>query len=325
MACVLVFALAGGGVGTDARLGDSEVANVPVVVFGAADDASAERQSGSTGTPLSLTFEGLTSETADWPDGVGAVADDAPTRSTETTDETNESSESTTPQYVVRLDRTDADVVRFTLAGGEQTAATVAVDGALVADALGLSAFDPAAVELRVDGVVTGYDTTADGAIQFRTPDWVDRTVTFRVADAGGSSGSGGSDGDSATRSGGDSSDETPTTSEETVTPDDSNVTTEASPTPEPSTEESSTETPTETTPTETPTEESSTEETSTETPTEESSTETSSDGTETTESAPSETETKTESAPSEPETEKTTESESTPSEPETTPDEAGE
>jgi hypothetical protein len=191
MAVVLVFALAGGGVGTDARLGDSEVANVPVVLFGA---VPADDRSGPPGTPLALTFEGLTSETADWPAGFAAVADDAGPTSVSVASAdatgagTNGSAETRThpdPTYVVVLDGVGSDSVRFTLAGDERTSATVAVDGDLLADALGRPAFDPAGVELRIDGVVTGYDTTRDGTVRFRTPDWTDRTVAFRAVESG--------------------------------------------------------------------------------------------------------------------------------------------
>jgi hypothetical protein len=189
VAVVLVFALAGSGVGTDARLVDSEVATVPVVVFGAAPD---DPQSGLAGTPLTLTFEGLTPETADWPDGFAAATDEASTASfsvasrdapTESTESTESTEPAAAPQYVVRLDSVGPDSVQFTLAGGEQTATTVAVDGALLAAALDVPAFDPADVELRVGGVVTGYDTTADGTVQFRTPDWAEQRVTFRVVE----------------------------------------------------------------------------------------------------------------------------------------------
>ena len=331
MALVLVFALAGSGVGTDTRLGDSEVANVPVVVFGAAAD---DPQSDLVGTPLTLTFEGLTSETVDWPDGFAAATDEASTASfsVASTDGPEESTETPTePQYVVRLDSVGSDSVRFTLAGGEQTAATVAVHGDLLTDAFGLSAFDPASVELRVDGVVTGYDTTADGVVQFRTPDWADRPVTFRVVE-----------GDApASDSGTDSTTEETPTEESTTeqTPTEETPTEEAptgeTPTEETSTEESSEETTTEQTPTEeapseeTPTEETTTEETSTEESSEKTTTEEAPTEETTTEEisteSPAET-TPTETADDTPTESTTTTDQSTPADTESsqTPDGAG-
>jgi hypothetical protein len=285
-AVVLVFALAGSGVGTDARLVDSEVVAVPVVVFGTAPD---DPQSGLVGTPLTLTFERLTSETADWPAGFAAVADETAAASfavasADAAGETNESTElSAEPVYVVRLDGAGPDGVHLTFAGGEQTAATVAIDGALLAGALGLSTFDPAVVELRIDGVVTGYDTTAGGAVQFRTADWADRTVAFRVAETDAPASdtivetqtATGEDPEPTTEPSSEAAngtteapaEETPT-EVPTETPSDGNsteTTTEEAPAAETPTETPSEQTPTETAPTETTESSESTEETTTE------------------------------------------------------------
>ncbi|MFC5366800.1 hypothetical protein [Salinirubrum litoreum] len=311
MAVVLVFALAGSGVGTDARLGDSEVANVPVVVFGAAPD---DQQSDLVGTPLTLTFEGLTAETADWPDGFTAVADDTGTASfsvlsTVSTTESDESNETAEPVYVVRLDSVGPDSVQFTLAGSEQTPATVAVNGDLLAGALGLSAFDPAVVELRIDGVVTGYDTTAAGSVQFQTLDWADRTVTFRAVESEVPVSDPTTETPTAPGEEPNSTTEAPTedpnsTTEETPTEGPSGETPTETPTEEAPTEAPTEEAPTETPTEETPTEEAPTEEAPTEAPTEETPTETQTEAP--TEDTP--TETPTESSP----TEESTESSST-------------
>jgi hypothetical protein len=194
------------------------------------------------------------------------------------------------PEYVVRFESTGGDTVTVLLAGGATHASTVGIDADTLATALGLSSFDPDVVDLRVGGVLTGYDTTADGLVTVDVADWDDRRLTFTVApdDPSTTADESGTEVPTTDESPGDES-----TPEESITDDSTpdETSTEESTPEEPTPEESTTEEPTteepttddstteESTPAETPTEEPTTEEPSTDdSTTEESTTDESSD-----------------------------------------------
>jgi hypothetical protein len=272
MSVVLLFALVAGGAGTDARLGDTEVVEVPVLLVG--EDPRLD------GEALRLTYQGLADADQHWRDAVIAARDG----------ETARAAAGNAPEYVVRFESTGGDTVTVLLAGGATHASTVGIDADTLATALGLSSFDPDVVDLRVGGVLTGYDTTADGLVTVDVADWDDRRLTFTVApdDPSTTADESGTEvpttdespGDESTPEESTSDDSTPdeTSTEESTpeepTPEES--TTEEPTTEEPTTDDSTTE---ESTPAETPTEEPTTEEPSTDdSTTEESTTDESSD-----------------------------------------------